>query len=329
MKCHNCGAEIGDSRVCEFCGTQITPDMLREQELFNKKGCPKCGSTNVTFSREKQGEIKGKGGSAVLRSTVGVCKDCGYTWKTSDGSENVKTRKTWLWVLGWICVFPLPLTILMLRKKDMKPVLKYGIIAVGWLVYLAIAFGGGRSQQETAPADTPAAIEQSDSSEVTAVDEPAPAEPDIPAEYSAALSKAGQYSKAMHMSKAGIYDQLTSEYGENFPAEAAQYAIDNLDADYNANALAKAKSYSDTMHMSKAGIYDQLTSEYGEQFTAEEAQYAINNLQADYKVNALYKARSYRETMSMSNNAIYDQLVSEYGEQFTAEEAQYAIDNLD
>lgn len=156
MKCHNCGAEIGDSRVCEFCGTQITPDMLREQELFNKKGCPKCGSTNVTFSREKQGEIKGKGGSAVLRSTVGVCKDCGYTWKTSDGSENVKTRKTWLWVLGWICVFPLPLTILMLRKKDMKPVLKYGIIAVGWLVYLAIAFGGGRSQQETAPAPAPA-----------------------------------------------------------------------------------------------------------------------------------------------------------------------------
>ncbi|MCQ9299542.1 Ltp family lipoprotein [Staphylococcus hyicus] len=34
------------------------------------------------------------------------------------------------------------------------------------------------------------------------------------------------------MSKAGIYDQLTSEYGEQFPDEAAQYAIDNLDADY-------------------------------------------------------------------------------------------------
>ncbi len=32
----------------------------------------------------------------------------------------------------------------------------------------------------------------------------------------------------MHMSKAGIYDQLTSEYGEGFEADAAQYAIDNL-----------------------------------------------------------------------------------------------------
>lgn len=33
----------------------------------------------------------------------------------------------------------------------------------------------------------------------------------------------------MHMSKARIYDQLTSENGEKFTAEEAQYAIDNLD----------------------------------------------------------------------------------------------------
>ena len=33
----------------------------------------------------------------------------------------------------------------------------------------------------------------------------------------------------MHMSKQKIYDQLTSEYGEKFTAEEAQYAIDNLD----------------------------------------------------------------------------------------------------
>lgn len=82
----------------------------------------------------------------------------------------------------------------------------------------------------------------------------------------------------MHMSKAGIYDQLTSEYGEQFPAEAAQYAIDNLDADYKKNALEKAKTYADDMNMSSDAIYDQLISEYGEKFTPEEAQYAIDNL---------------------------------------------------
>lgn len=33
----------------------------------------------------------------------------------------------------------------------------------------------------------------------------------------------------MSMSKDAIYDQLTSEYGEKFTTEQAQYAIDNLD----------------------------------------------------------------------------------------------------
>lgn len=99
-----------------------------------------------------------------------------------------------------------------------------------------------------------------------------------PVEYQNALNKAKSYSDMMHMSKQGIYDQLTSEYGEKFPAEAAQYAVDHLQADYNANALAKAKSYQEMMSMSSAAIYDQLVSSAGEKFTPEEAQYAIDNL---------------------------------------------------
>lgn len=97
-------------------------------------------------------------------------------------------------------------------------------------------------------------------------------------EYKNALKKAENYSEIMHMSKQAIYDQLTSEYGEKFTKEAAQYAIDNIEADWNANALAKAKSYQSTMSMSKSAIYDQLISEYGEKFTKEEAQYAIDHL---------------------------------------------------
>ena len=100
----------------------------------------------------------------------------------------------------------------------------------------------------------------------------------VPKEYVTALRKAESYSNLMHMSKAAIYDQLVSEYGENYSAEAAQYAVDNIQADWNANALAKARDYQELMNMSPAAIYDQLISEYGEQFTPEEAQYAIDNL---------------------------------------------------
>ena len=53
-------------------------------------------------------------------------------------------------------------------------------------------------------------------------------EENIPTEYKSALKKATTYSDIMNMSKAGVYDQLTSEYGEKFSPEAAQYAIDNV-----------------------------------------------------------------------------------------------------
>ena len=102
-------------------------------------------------------------------------------------------------------------------------------------------------------------------------------EDDVPTEYKSALRKAKSYAN-MDMSKAGVYDQLTSEYGGQFTAEAAQYAIDNVDADWKENALKRAESYQESMAMSPKAIYDQLVSEYGGQFTAEEAQYAVDNL---------------------------------------------------
>ena len=103
--------------------------------------------------------------------------------------------------------------------------------------------------------------------------------PKVSKEFENALKKAKIYSDQMYMSKQGIYEQLISEYGEGFPEDAAQYAIDNLDADYKYNALQKAKSYQDTMSMSHNAVYEQLISEYGEGFTEEEAQYAVDNLE--------------------------------------------------
>lgn len=98
-------------------------------------------------------------------------------------------------------------------------------------------------------------------------------------EFKNALSKAQTYSDLMHMSKARLYDQLTSEYGEKFPEDAAKYAIDNVKADWNKNALKTAEAYYKNMAMSKDAIYMQLTSEYGEKFTEEQAQYAVDHLE--------------------------------------------------
>ena len=356
MKCPNCGAEIGNnSKFCEYCGSQVSVEMRKEQEQLNKAGCPKCGSTNIVFEREKQGEFRGKTGTSVIRATVGVCKDCGYTWHTSDSSGQPGKNNTVWWVLGWLFFFPAPVMVLIWRKKNKWDIkIKIAVTVVFWVLLFIIGSGNNSGSKAAATAtsvpktvstasvktekpaatDAPKSVEKAQAAEEPESSEEAQAaeEPEtdsVSKEFKNALKQAEWYASILNMSKQGVYDQLTSPYGEGFPADAAQYAVDNLQCDWNENALQSAISYSNTMHMSKQGIYDQLISEYGEKFTKSEAQYAVDHIQADWNENALETARVYQDTMGMSKSAIYDQLTSKYGEKFTKSEAQYAIDHLD
>lgn len=94
----------------------------------------------------------------------------------------------------------------------------------------------------------------------------------------AALNKAKIYSDTMHMSKQGIYNQLTSDAGEKFKEKDANYAIKHLKANYKENAKKKANDYVEQQNMSKDAVYNQLISDAGEKFTEEEAQYAVDHL---------------------------------------------------
>lgn len=152
-------------------------------------------------------------------------------------------------------------------------------IIFGVAMVLALIIGvASAGSNPTRTSVTNAPENKTESSTATPAPEPKEPEPSVPAEYKAALAKATQYANTMNMSKQGVYDQLVSEYGEKFKPEAAQYAIDNVKADWNKNALAKAKSYQNDMNMSPAAIRDQLVSQYGEKFTAAEADYAIQHL---------------------------------------------------
>ena len=62
-------------------------------------------------------------------------------------------------------------------------------------------------------------------------------------EYKNALRSAESYLKYSDFSKTKLYEQLTSDYGSKYPADAAQYAIDNVKADWKAKALDVAKAY--------------------------------------------------------------------------------------
>lgn len=88
MKCPYCGGEIGDGDKCEFCNSRISYEMKRELEQLNKKGCPSCGSSNVSFTREQEGETWDSNSRRYIRRTVGLCNDCGHTWFTDLPYEN-------------------------------------------------------------------------------------------------------------------------------------------------------------------------------------------------------------------------------------------------
>ncbi|MDD3240664.1 MAG: Ltp family lipoprotein [Lachnospira sp.] len=162
-------------------------------------------------------------------------------------------------------------------SKENKGKKKKWPIILGVIIIIAIigSVGGVQSEKKD-PSSISTSTSTSVGSEIsTEINSTASS---VPIEYKTALNKAKQYSDTMHMSKQGLYNQLTSEYGEKYTPEAAQYAVDNLDVNWSENALKKAQTYQTEMSMSPAAIYDQLISEYGEQFTAEEAQYAIDNL---------------------------------------------------
>ena len=143
-----------------------------------------------------------------------------------------------------------------------------------------------------------------------------------------AIERAKSYNEWSHMSRQGLFRQLTSQYGERFSADAAGCALNNLQINYTLNALKSAQSYNEWFHMSKQGLYDQLVSEHGDNFTKEEAWWAVENLKADWNFNALESAKRYYLEMHMSKNAVYEQLISQYGGKFTKEQAQYAISQL-
>ncbi|MBR4623523.1 MAG: hypothetical protein IKO45_03100 [Clostridia bacterium] len=120
--CKNCGTIFEEGNYCPRCGIKIGQE---------PKKCPNCGQEYYS----------------------NACPNCGYSQNLSNNQYNyvytpinsvpsqpVHKRRTWLWVLGWVFIFPIPLTILLLRNKTLKPFLKYSLIAVSWIIYLAIGF---------------------------------------------------------------------------------------------------------------------------------------------------------------------------------------------
>ena len=127
--------------ACPGCGAQLNIDI----EL-KRATCPYCGNSfsvddevqHVKLDDAEQAGYEFERGRQKAQAEY-VAEQPPQQVHAQE--EPPRKRRTWLWVLGWIFIFPVPLTILMLKNEELDKRVRYGIIVAAWIVYLLIGFG--------------------------------------------------------------------------------------------------------------------------------------------------------------------------------------------
>ncbi len=97
-----------------------------------------------------------------------------------------------------------------------------------------------------------------------------------------ALKSARNYLKFTAFSRDRLIEQLSSDYGDNYSIEDAEFVVSYLEqnnqVDWNEQAYKAAKTYMEYTGFSRDGLYEQLAGEYGDKFTPEQAEYALSKV---------------------------------------------------
>ena len=131
--CPKCGANLRvdadrQSAFCEYCGGQILiDDEVQHLQIDNAE------SAGYAFEKGRQ------------RAQSEAQAQRYYTAQPQPTPK--RNKKIVWWVLGWIFIFPIPLTILIARNQRLKTGAKISIIAAAWVVYLLIGIGSGAANK--------------------------------------------------------------------------------------------------------------------------------------------------------------------------------------
>lgn len=112
------------------------------------------GGAKVNFSKSGVGYSVGTKGGRITKKADGGTRTTlsapgtGLSYVTETGSVKGAKKKgnilLWLlWLIGWILIFPLPVTILLLRKKNINVLIRLVVIIAAWIAYVLIVVGLG------------------------------------------------------------------------------------------------------------------------------------------------------------------------------------------
>ena len=172
IKCPNCGADLtvdADKKevVCEYCDSRFileneygrwNPDDAEELGYQFEKGRQRALEEQNAYRDSENGDETGEDQIAPATSNpyhygpsasenqsttssayvYGSMTNPKYVYKKAEKTVKVrKKRRIWLWVLGWVFIFPVPATILV-RRTNWNKALKLAIIIMVWLIYFGM-----------------------------------------------------------------------------------------------------------------------------------------------------------------------------------------------
>ncbi|MDO5027263.1 MAG: hypothetical protein Q4E50_05490 [Tissierellia bacterium] len=138
-KCSNCGSIYDKGNFCPTCGvkTGATPKKCPVCSLeYYSPACPNCGykANYVDTSNFYEVDRPDEKETEVLEKTSKKGQGKEQTKKLEKTPKKINPI---IWILLWIFIFPLPITILLNRNKKMKKWIKVIILVFVWLIYLA------------------------------------------------------------------------------------------------------------------------------------------------------------------------------------------------
>lgn len=134
LSCPNCGAKMSLNMetkecTCNSCGGTFLLDDETQKQQIDSESAAEAGYQFEMGRQKAQSEVRANN----LRTS-----------QSSYGNTRNNKKKTniWLWIIGFLLIFPVPVTILVSRSKKMSNKTKIIIIACTWLFYLLIGLGG-------------------------------------------------------------------------------------------------------------------------------------------------------------------------------------------
>ena len=133
--------------ICPHCGAPLQVDSKAQQAV-----CEYCGMTTliengqqqtVKIDSEREGYLfeKGRLRAQSEQAKKPIVQQVRYEYVP----VQKKKRHTFWWVMGWVFIFPLPATILIVRNRKMHWIVKTVLVLLVWGLYFAIGLSGSAS----------------------------------------------------------------------------------------------------------------------------------------------------------------------------------------